>query len=115
MKRRLGCLLGHAWRASITAGGRSVLVSCRRGCSAGPDLVPIESNGTVTAVAIPTRPATEALYAVWSGQPITTPYTVDAADMMALALILLGVAVKPGEDPRRLLDVLACVHLDPDR
>ena len=42
MSRRLRCrLLGHSWRASVTAGGRAVLVSCNWGCSIGPDLVPI--------------------------------------------------------------------------
>jgi hypothetical protein len=104
-------LRGHAWCATITGGGRSVLVSCNH-CTASPDLVPIAN---VAAAALPTRPAAEALYNLWSGQPITTPYRVDAAELMTLALVLLGVAVKPGEDPRRILDVLALAHLDPDR
>jgi hypothetical protein len=111
MSRRLRCFLRkHSWRATITAGGRSVLVSCRR-CTTGPDLVPITS---VRSDAMPTRPAASVLYDAWSGQ-LTGPIAVDVAEVLALAIALVGVAVKPGEDPRRILDVLALAHLDPDR
>ena len=108
---RLRCLLGHSWRATITAGGRSVLVSCGRGCSAGPDLIPIT---TAPTAATPTRPAAAVLYDAWSGQ-LAGPIAVDVAEVLALATVLLGVAVKPDEDPRRLLDVLSLALIDPDR
>jgi hypothetical protein len=63
---------------------------------------------------MPTRPAASVLYDAWSGQ-LTGPIAVDVAEVLALAIALVGVAVKPGEDPRRILDVLALAHLDPDR
>jgi hypothetical protein len=114
MSRRLRCLLGkHAWRASIVAGGRSVLVSCRR-CTAGPDLIPITApaaDGVLHGVR-PTRPAATVLYDIWAGRPLDQTTNVELGDIFAVALTLLGLI--PG-DPRRLLDVLALIHLDPDR
>jgi hypothetical protein len=114
VSRRLRCLLlGHSWRASVTAGGRAVLVSCNRGCSIGPDLVPI-AKAQHASLLPPTRPAASVLYDVWSGRPLDQTVTVDTADIFAVALVLVGVAAK-GEDPRALLDVLTLAHLDPDR
>jgi hypothetical protein len=110
MTRRLRCILGHAWRASVTSGGRSVLVTCNH-CTAGPDLIPIT---TAPTAATPTRPAAAVLYDTWSGQ-LTGPIAVDVAEVLALATVLLGCAVKPDEDPRRLLDVLSLALIDPDR
>jgi hypothetical protein len=108
---RLRCLLGrHAWCATITAGGRSVLVSCRR-CTTGPDLVPIPA-AAAAAASVPTRPAATVLYDIWSGRPLDPTVTVELADLFAVALTLLGLV--PG-DPQRLLDVLTLVKLDPDR
>jgi hypothetical protein len=109
----LRCLLGrHSWRASITAGGRSVLVSCRR-CTRGPDLVPVSNPAHVRDLP-PTRPAATVLADLWAGRPLDQTVTVDISDIFAVALVLLGVAAK-GEDPRALLDVLTLAHLDPDR
>jgi hypothetical protein len=107
----LRCWLGnHSWRANITAGGRSVLVSCKR-CSQGPDLIPISNRQHAND--LPTRPAAGVIYDAWSGQ-LTGPIAVDVAEVLALAAVLLGVATK-GEDPRQLLDTLSLAMIDPDR
>jgi hypothetical protein len=53
------------------------------------------------------------LYDAWTGQ-LVGPITVDVAEVLAYATVLLGVAAKD-EDPQRLLDVLSLAMLDPDR
>jgi hypothetical protein len=53
------------------------------------------------------------VYDLWAGQ-LTGPIAVDVVEALTLATVLLGVAAR-GQDPRRLLDVIATAHLDPDR
>jgi hypothetical protein len=62
----------------------------------------------------PTRPAAAVLYDLWRGE-LVGPLAVDVGEVLAISAGILGLALKPGEDPQRLLDVLALAHVDPDR
>jgi hypothetical protein len=63
---------------------------------------------------LPTRPAATVIYDAWTGT-LTGPVAVDVAEVLAYAIALLGLAVKPGRDARQLLDVLSLARIDPDR